>query len=61
MLIKSEAVISEVFNIAKAEKNLGLQKKFSILRCLVYQLTLFSGSTFVKQRFGSIILDRTFR
>ena len=45
MFIKLEAVMSEVFNIAKAYKNSGPQKKFSISRYLVYQLTLFRGST----------------
>ena len=45
MFIKSGASISEVFNIAKAQKNSGLQKMFSNSGCLVYPLTQFRGST----------------
>ena len=47
MFIKSGAIISEFFNIAKAQKNLGPQKMFSKSGCLVYPLTLFRASTVV--------------
>ena len=45
MFIKSGAIISEVFNIAKAQKNSGPQEMFSKSGCLVYPLTLFRAST----------------
>ena len=45
MFIKSGAIISEVFNIAKAQKNSGPQEMFSKSACLVYPLTLFRAST----------------
>ena len=47
MFIKSGAIISEVFNIAKAQKNSGPQEMFSKSGCLVYPLTLFRASTVV--------------
>ena len=45
MFIKSGAIISEVFNIAKTQKNSGPQEMFSKSGCLVYPLTLFRAST----------------
>ena len=45
MFIKSGAIISEVFNIGKAQKNSGPQEIFSKSGCLVYPLTLFRAST----------------
>ena len=45
MFIKSGAIISEIFNIAKAQKNSGPQEMFSNSGCLVNPLTLFRAST----------------
>ena len=45
MFIKSGAIISEVFNIAKVQKNYGPQEMFSMSGCLVNPLTLFRAST----------------
>ena len=47
MFIKSRAIITEFFNIEKAQKNSGPQEMFSKSGCLVYPLTLFRASTVV--------------